>query len=236
MDIFDDTIVEIKEWFQRKGNGGKVRYYDATPLRERSGSTDASSKSRRPNAAIILKEDTHLELGHPSVGSCSAALSTCDSSLVAKNRITLLGPEIPEMDNIIVPFAQIAISSCENDVANTSSTMDRMLHIFAQSDEYMIRSVPNLIWARVSKAGARSGFSLHRLGSRLINALYNECKGITGSEILFVTSSREDVSDLDKIVETVRNKLRQFKTYERTPDGTYECTTALDCDDCTEQP
>jgi hypothetical protein len=236
MDIFNETIVEIKAWFSEKDREGKVRYYDVTPLSTKANPAGEPPKRTEFKTSIILKEDTHLELGHPSVGSCSASLTTRDLSLVENNRITLLGPDIPEVDENALPFAQIVIACCRSDVANASSTMDRILHTSAQSDEYMIRSVPNLIWSRVSIEGARKGFSLHKLGSGLINSVLHECKDITGSEIFFATSCREDITALDKIVESARDKLRQFRTYTPMPDGTYECTTALDCDDCGEQP
>lgn len=236
MDIFDDTIREIKEWFRGKENGGNLKNYITTPYQENANSLGKIDERQASIPSIILKEDTHLELGHPSVGSCRATLTTRDVSLIEKNRISLLGPDIFETDKVQLPFAQIVLASCKSDVEDTPSILDRILHNASQPKAYMIRSVPNLIWARVSKAGARSGFSLYGLGCRLIASLYSQCKGITGIEIFFVTSCREDVSALDKIVETARNKLRQFKTYKRMSDGTYECETGLDCEDCEEQP
>jgi len=96
--------------------------------------------------------------------------------------------------------------------------------------------VPDQIWARVSKEAARSGFSMRQLGWSLLNSLNNECADITGSEIFFVTSNRQDVSVLKSIVDAARDKLRKLQTYERKPDGTYECTTSLDCSECPEKP
>lgn len=114
--------------------------------------------------------------------------------------------------------------------------MDRQLHRSAQSDGYMIRSVPQLIWARVSKQAAHSGFSMFELGNRLIRSLWYDCEGITGAEILFVTTSKDDVSSLQNIVEVALAKLRKLLSFKLGDDDTYECTTALDCDDCSEQP
>ena len=114
--------------------------------------------------------------------------------------------------------------------------MDRVLHLSAQIDGYMLRSVPDLIWARVSKEAARSGFSLRRLGLRLIDSLNTGCDGVSKSEIFFVTSEREDVAELKKIVDPTRTTLRKLRTFGRKEDGTYECDTALDCEECPEKP
>ncbi|RJP73742.1 MAG: hypothetical protein C4532_04035 [Candidatus Abyssobacteria bacterium SURF_17] len=234
--MFDETIRDIQAWFRQKSEENRTRRFDVTALIETSRMCSNGENRGGRNPQIILKEDTHIELGHPSAGSCSVALATCDSSLVVNGRVTLIGPDIPETEEKMLPFAQIAFACCRGDIAETSWEMDRILHVRAQTDGYMLRSVPNLIWARVSKEAARSGFSLRDLGARLIEALNSECAGVTASEVLFVTSSREDVSALDAIVETARNKLRKLQTFERKADGTYECTTSLDCTECPEKP
>ena len=231
MSIFDDTIREVQDWFTRKESEGRVRRYEAS-LEARA----SSPRGACANSGIILKEDTHVELGHPSVGSCSVTLATHDASLVENGRITLVGPDIPETSEKMLPFAQIAVACCTYDIGDTSVTMDRVLHASAQVEGYMLRSVPDQIWARVSKEAARSGFSMRQLGWSLLNSLNNECPDITGSEIFFVTSNRAYISALKSIVDTARDKLRKLQTYERKPDGTYECTASLDCSECPEKP
>ena len=142
MDIFDETIREIKLWLQQKRDETEFRYYDVVLPEERTPSSNNSTL--RNNVSIILKEDTHLELGHPSVGSCSATLATQDSSLIENGRISLIGPEIYELEEGMVPFAQIAMACCRDDVKEFSRMMDRQLHRSAQHEGYMIRSVPNI--------------------------------------------------------------------------------------------
>lgn len=232
MDIFDECIREVKEWFRQKMEGGNVRQWEMPTEVERSSSApDETSQG----SSIILKEDTHLELGHPSVGSCSATLATHDTSLVNDRRLTLVGPDIGETTLDKVPFAQIAIASCEDNIEDACSIIDRTLHAAAQTNGYMLRSVPDLIWARVSKDAARSGFSLGDLGHRLLSSLHHESNGLGKSEIFFVTSSREDVLELNEIVGPTRSQLRKLQAFGRTEDGTYECDSSLDCNECPEE-
>ena len=233
MDIFDNTIREIKLWSQQRQDEAKVRHYDVALPVERTPSSN--NPILRNNVSIILKEETRLELGHPSVGSCSGTLATHDSSLIENGRISLIGPEIYELDEGMVPFAQIAFACCQGDVKYFSQLMDRQLHRAAQHEGYMIRSVPNIIWARVSKQTVSAGFSFSELGQRLIQSLWHECEGIIAVEILFVTTSRGDISFLDNVVEPARAKLKKILSFEPKEDDTYECTTGNDCEECPEQ-
>ena len=233
MDIFDDCIKQIRAWFTQKENAGEVRRFEANPSHGIPKGDD-----RRGNegaAGIIFKEDTRLELGHPSEGSCAATLATNDPSLIEGGRITLVGPDIGETDSERLPFAQIALAYANGNLEDTCSAMDRILHSSAQTGGYMLRSVPNMIWARVSNDAAHSGFSIVDLGSRLLGSLNAQCPDVGEAEIFFVTSAREDVSGLNEIVAPTRSQMRKLQAFGRGEDGSYECDTSLDCTECPEK-
>jgi CO dehydrogenase/acetyl-CoA synthase beta subunit len=246
MDLFDDTIIEIRDWFEAKRISGQTRSYFISPLLDKSFSPGDLLDSEK-NGRIVLKEDTQVELGHPSLGSCAATLATHQSELVLDGCITLVGPEISEMQEPIIPFAQIIIASLKNsiqidtesqatiEIENTASAMDHAAHRYAQTNGYMIRSVPNLIWARVSKEACHSGFSLKQLGERLIAAVKQQCPQVTSCEVFFVTSSKSDVRQLDDLIEKARIKQRKLETYAVGSNGELECTQELDCNSCSEQ-
>jgi CO dehydrogenase/acetyl-CoA synthase beta subunit len=234
-DIFDESIAEIREWLAGKAGDKQLKTHSV------SASQIETLNRKRVRENIILKEDTHLELGHPSVGSCSAALTTHDPTLVEDDRVTLLGPDVPEISEQQRPFAQIILAAIKGEYRDTapledmSSRMDRIAHRSANTKGYMVRSVPNLIWSRVSKEAAQAGFSILELGSRLVAALKQECPEIVNCEVLFVTSEKADVEALDDICETARAKIRKLETFKRGPDGEYECTQEQDCNVCPEQ-
>ncbi len=236
MDIFDDTIGEIRKWFGQKEEDGKVRRFRPSSSPEPRQASAGDAHRARANPAIILKEETYLELGHPSVGSAYATLATHDPSLIRDGQVTLIGPDITETQEKMLPFAQIAIASCDGNIEDTSAEMDRTLHGCAQTDGYMLRSVPNVIWARVSKEAAGRGFSLQELGFRLVRSLKQGCPGIRSSELFFVTSNREDVATLDRLVQPARARLRKIRQFARGSDDLYECDSSLECADCPEKP
>jgi CO dehydrogenase/acetyl-CoA synthase beta subunit len=243
MNIFDDAILSVNQWRDQKNESGKMRCWYVKIRNDAgnfSGHKDLSSN-------IILKEDTHLELGHPSAGSASAALATYNAGLVADGRIALLGPDISEAETDVLPFAQIITAALKGnftsdqsteatiEIEKASSLIDRISHNAAQTKGYMIRSVPSLIWARVSKDAVSKGFSFRLLGERLIHAIAQGCTGVDKCEILFVTSGKEDVAALDEIIETARAKIRKLEEFEIGPEGEYACTEEQDCSVCPEQ-
>jgi CO dehydrogenase/acetyl-CoA synthase beta subunit len=229
MEIFDNCIKDVRAWFRQKEDAGKARLFEART----SGAAFAAGGEK--GSGMIFKEDTRLELGHPSEGSCSATLATNDVSLIEDGRITLVGPDIVETDCDRLPFAQIAIARSDENLEDACSAMDRVLHSSAQTGGYMLRSVPNMIWARVSKQAADSGFSLRELGARLLGSVKDDCPGIGEAEIFFVTSAREDIAELNEIVGPARRQLLKLQAFGRAEDGSYECDTSLDCTVCPEK-
>jgi len=247
MDIFDDTIADVRNWFQDKKTSGQARLFQITNTKHQHEANLENADVDKFKTGIILKEDTHLELGHPSVGSCCATLATHDSRLVSDGRITLAGPDISESREERLPFSQVIIACVKGESAEeadiqatavidrTSSHMDRVAHTAAQTEGYMIRSVPNLIWARVSKEAVRKGFSFQELGERLIHAVKKGCENVIQCEIYFATSEKSDIEALDDIIEVARAKTRKLENFTLGPDGEYECTQEEDCGTCPEQ-
>jgi CO dehydrogenase/acetyl-CoA synthase beta subunit len=243
MDLFDDTILAIKGWFDNKKLYGQSRSY-WLPTKE-DDSIGLALLEKNCSGRIVLKEDTRVELGHPSQGSSSAALVTHQSELVEDGAIILVGPEISENKQPLLPFAQIIIAAVKNEIGSTlevtlelekiASAMDRAAQHFGPVEGYMVRSIPNLIWARVSQEAFRSGFSLRQLGERLIWGMKRKFCEITACQVFFVTSSKTDVENLDELVEKARLIQKKLKSYQITSDGTLECTQDGSCNTCSEQ-
>lgn len=234
MGLFDDTIRDLKDWLADPGQAAQARRFRPALL----ASPDISEGGR---SSFILGQDTHLELGHPAAGSCSAALTTPDPRLVEHGLVTLIGPDIRETSEARLPFAQIVLASLNDEnpgeaaLMESASFMDRTVHLHAQTDGYMVRSLPHLIWARVSKEAVKTGFSLETLGGRILAVLKERCPGLSRCEVVLVTRGPKDVAYLNLLMAPARDRLRQLETYDRGPDGEYECTRDQDCGVCPEQ-
>jgi len=96
------------------------------------------------------------------------------------------------------------------------------------------------MWSRVSKEAAEKGFCFETLGRALMAIFKSEVSKIQAMEIIFVTSSREDLKPLESIDEQVR-QISQSITKDVWKAKGYdldeiECTLGWDCRSCEYKP
>lgn len=149
-------------------------------------------------AAIVLAEDTWLELGHPNTSSTAPVLVTESLELVDDGAITLIGPDIPQARGSL-PFAQILLIA-SNQLQDEDYRGINSFQYQLELDGYMIKAVPSslTIWSRVSRESAARGFCFQVLGEAIIDA-YRSHFAIAAIEVVFVTSSAEDVEELEHL-------------------------------------
>ena len=177
--------------------------------------------NERPS--IVLREDTWLELGNPNTSSSAPVLVTDSLDLVNDGAITLIGPDVPEARGSL-PFAQILLIASKE----LQDEDYRKLNSFQYELElagYMIKAVPSslTIWSRMSKESAGEGFSFEVLGSAIADR-YKSQFNIPSIEIVFVTSSKEDVEELEDVHQKVTRIISAMnKMIEET---------SFDCSSC----
>ncbi len=187
---------------------------------------------------IILREDTFVELGSPSTASCAFVLWSDDPGLVRGGRITLVGPDIAESAGESLPFGQVLMLGGSALQEEDQEALDRSQYVFDQIEGYMLRSVPQRVWSRVSKAAVDKGFDFETLGRALIGLCKTRVPKVEAMEILFVTSCKEDVDSLESIAAQVTKISRGIRRtgLVRRLDGTYECTMDYHCNTCSDKP
>jgi CO dehydrogenase/acetyl-CoA synthase beta subunit len=101
---------------------------------------------------------------------------------------------------------------------------------------YAVRSTGGRIWSRVSHQARERGFSLPRLGSTILDQLHWKQAAVTTAEIVFVTSSVEDVQSLERIGTQVRKLSHDLRRerLKQVSDDVYECQSGIACDVCTD--
>ncbi len=151
-------------------------------------------------------------------------------------RITLVGPDFPAASASSLPFAQVLMVGgdfsdeydCYRDLRDATYNV--------RLRGFMTRVFPGRqsIWCRVSKEALAGGFSVQVLGSSLIQAL-KKLEFVRSVEVLFVTSSREDVEELsgpaDKVLDIVEALI---KMYEEMNFDCEECEYVEVCDEVVE--
>jgi CO dehydrogenase/acetyl-CoA synthase beta subunit len=182
---------------------------------------------------VILRSDTFTELGSPDAGSVSFMLWTDNPSLLQDGRITLIGPDIPGSEGSSLPFGQVLLVGGKELTAEQHGELERSQHVGDQIEGYMIKSVPQRTWSRVSREAVAKGFNFETLGSALMAIFKSAVPTIESMEVLFVTSGKEDLEPLQKIAEQVQEISGNIiKETWKSKGYDIECFSALDCDSC----
>ncbi|MFA5375712.1 MAG: hypothetical protein WC455_08175 [Dehalococcoidia bacterium] len=182
---------------------------------------------------LILRGDTFVELGSPDVGAASFLLWTDDPSLVKSGRVTLIGPDIPDSEGASLPFGQVIIAAGKKLSSDKHEIIDRTQYVSDQIEGYMLKSMSRQMWSRVSKDAAAKGFSFETLGKALMTIFKSSVPDIEAVEVLFVTTSKEDLQPLEELGEQIREISKNMtKEIWKTKGYDIECFSTFDCASC----
>ena len=220
---------------QKKAQGREVRELHCDTRGERLLADLPVRVGPDVETGIILKEDTSVELGNPSVASSSFVVWNDDLSGVVDGRITCIGPDIQQSEGQSLPFGQVMIVGGAELEEEHYPELERTQYTSCQIEGYMLRSVPRKVWSRVSKEARSRGFCFDTLGRALMSVFRSKNPLLEATEVVFVTSSKEDVDELDVIGADVRRFSGELKKLVRQQDATYDCTE-YDCESCDDKP
>lgn len=239
MSIYDAYIPKVADYVaDLRARGRQIREFRAPsdvsrlleglPVRVGPGASQG----------IILRSDTFLEIGNPEAGSAAFLLWTDKPSLISDGRITLIGPDIPESQEASLPFAQVLMVAGRDLTEKDHQTLEHTQFIADRIEGYMIRSVSQLIWSRISKDAAARGFRFETLGRALMSIFKTDVPKVEAMEILFVTSGRDDIDPLVAIAAQVNKIFKSVLKDEWKAKGfdVYECASGYDCKSCPDQP
>jgi CO dehydrogenase/acetyl-CoA synthase beta subunit len=236
MNALDAYVTRLREYESElvsRGRDQRIWFRDLLRPPGRSSGRGASP--------LILKENTAVELGGPRTAGTGFVLCTEDPDQVFDGRIMLIGPDVPELrrpGGRAVPFGQVVLGAGPGIAAGTYLELERELQAAARIPGYMVRGGGDRIWARVSAEACDAGFSFRLLGGEMISHIRGTMAGIEAAEILFVTSSLDDVADLERIGSQVRKLSHDLRRQrlKLVAEGIYECEAAVSCDVCPDNP
>jgi len=197
-------------------------------------SRPAEDDETQTKSTLILKEDTAVELGGPATAGTTFLLWTNDVSLVSDGRVSLIGPDITETTEPVIPFGQVMLVAGSSLNKELQPRLERDLRDAEGVPGYAVRSTGGRIWSRVSQQARDNGFSLRRLGSTVLSQLRRKQAAVTAAEILFVTSSVEDVQSLERMGAQVRKLAHDLRRerLKQVSEDVYECRSGVSCDVC----
>jgi CO dehydrogenase/acetyl-CoA synthase beta subunit len=236
MSVFDIYIKKISQYVEdMKAKNRRITVFDApsTFIRLKEGLPFKVGPDANPG--IILRQDTYVELGNPEAGSCAIMLSTDNTSLIRDGRITLIGPDIPESEGKSLPFGQVLIFGGVGLDDKEHESLQQHGFVSDSIEGYMIRSLPQNVWSRVSKDAAGKGFDFECLGKALMS-VYKSCnQKIETMEIVFLTSGKDDVKLLDELSAQVQKISREIVKENWKIKG-YDIDCEFDCSSCADKP
>jgi CO dehydrogenase/acetyl-CoA synthase beta subunit len=234
MSLFNPYINKVSQYtadLRRKGR--KIREFDCP------ASTDDLLRELpvrvgpKAGSDLVLRGDTFLELGNPEVGSSSFLLWTDDPSLVKSGRVTLIGPDVPESEGASLPFGQVIIAGGKKLSGDKHELLERTQYVSDQIEGYMLKSMSRQAWSRISKDAAAKGFSFETLGKALMALFKSSAPEVEAVEIVFVTTSKEDLQPLEELGEQIREISKNVtKEIWKAKGYDIECFSAVECSEC----
>lgn len=194
MGLFDKSYREITDFLESRRNAGKLAEYRHT------------HNPRWPcekNRNLVLGPDTAVELGNPADESASFLLWVNDPGLLTNGRISVVGPDLPQLKGQQVSFGRVVVVGGSDFDADNSFERHREMELLRYDIHlkgYMMRAVSQYgrEWSRVSREAVDNGFSFAVLGGAMIDA-YLQLAYVQSVEVLFVTTGRDDVMALRQI-------------------------------------
>jgi acetyl-CoA synthase len=163
-------------------------------------------------------------------------LRTSDLSLVHPGRVTLVGPDLPEVrPGTRLPFAQVVVVGIASQATPDPFTLENLSFLTHRLPGYMARSIPGRLWVRISRDSHARGLTFGTVGEALISAYLSELPEVTAAEVLFVTSSRVDVAALAPIALAAEVVAGHHRKLALAEGGDLSCVD-LTCDTCEEKP
>ena len=185
---------------------------------------------------VILAEDVHVELGHPSLASLAMVLTTYDENLLEHGRISLAGPELRQMKpGSRQAFAQIILLALDRNAMPDPFELENAQYLMHRLPGYMVRSVPGRLWVRVGRNQYNRGLDLHTVGSALVKAYSDDFKGVIKAETVFVTMGKGEILQLEPAATEAKVLAGRHKKLVLGVDGSIECNE-LNCEECEEKP
>ena len=225
MNLFNESIREVLSLIEAGGASARTFPYDP-----------AESWPRGRRGQIVLRSDTALELGNPGSDSVSFLLWTDDLSLIEGNRMVLLGPDIRETGETVLPFGKAVLVSGkgfnEENNYDCYRAMEKARYDM-NIDGYMMKSIPRYMreWIRISQQARDRGFSMKVAANRLIEQLLSH-EFVHRVSVLMITEPGEPIARLRKTGEQAARYIGAMA--KMTEEMDFDCSSCQYFDICSD--
>jgi CO dehydrogenase/acetyl-CoA synthase beta subunit len=218
MGLFDKPYSEITAFLDRNRKAGRVSEFIHT------GKTTWPEEKNRN---LVMGPDTAVELGNPKDAATSFLLWVDDSKKIINRRISVVGPDLPALTGKQASFGKVVMvggKGFDADNAYERSREMELLRYDVHLKGYMMRGASQYQreWSRVSREAISSGFSFQTLGGALMEQ-FLALDYVEAAEIIFITSTREDVLEMKTIGDNVARRVAAMN--KMAEEMTFDCDT-----------
>lgn len=232
---FDSNILEIHNYIHALSlKGVKIRKYNSSTTKKMLKEKLDYFVNYAQSPSIILRDDTHVDLGDSQSGSCSIVIKTKTLPIINDGRITLVGPDIVESTRKSLPFGQIMIVGGEKIDELDYEYIYDIQYIDGWIRGYMVRSMYKNMWCRVNKDAAQKGLCFEIIGKTLIDLAKTNINEIESVEVIFITTDQSDMQLLYNIDLSIEKFLKENRKNQLKNDG-YEIDCGFDCQTCVDK-
>ena len=183
---------------------------------------------------IILQEETKLELGGVNTQSFSIIYPLTEINLVQNNKITVLGPEIHEINTPNIDFGMFVLLGVKKISEKLYNELLHFNFISNGIEGFMIRTIPRRFWCRLSNGLINKGVSFELLGNAIIHLYKQKFKDVIETMEIFIVNSHPDsISQFIELTEEIRDSQRtRWKEKIEKWKENIDCDYDWDCADC----
>ena len=183
--------------------------------------------------SMILRSDMAYELGGEHLPAIGCTLVTADRALVPADRLTLLGPDLPQV-HADVPYARIALIRTDDASLKEGPALYRAIrdlehtryHFYPRGFMMRISASHQKESVRIAKQALQDGLSFEKTGNRMISAFRkNPC--VRAVQLFYITQEDFDYQALSRYTKEAE---RITKTIDHIAK-----TSLMDCRSCSLQ-
>jgi len=212
----------------------QARTVDAAGENKLSGYLSRMNSGCSEAWAVVMSQDTEVELGSPKRVSVNAVLWTREKELVTDNRCHVIGPDLSDSKDLERDYCQMVLLEIDQAADPDPFKLESGQFLPNLIPGVMARMIPGRLWLRVSKAAISSGITFSMLAAAVRKA-YQEIPGVKGVECIFADSDPETAQGFAGIASEARILAGRHKRISLGKDGDYECEE-LNCDSCEDKP
>lgn len=228
MELYNSIIKKVEEL---KGSSAVKSYmYDPSRAWPDSG-----------RAELVMLRDAAFELGGDGKPSANYACVTTDSSLVGRDRVIVVGPDLPEIKGS-VPFARIAVVLVKELMKEGQEDTEPVFRAIQDIDfvkyhvcpaGYMVRtsSDSNREQVRVSRDALSGGMNFEKVGFDYISR-FRENPNVLAVKMYFITAPDADYAQMTGDAKAVHDiTMTLSKILEGLPTDCSTCGLKPICDE-----